>query len=130
MSSQKVFSLRFSLSRKFLLAGVVFAMQAGAARGQGEVSSAPRSSAEMLEDRLRTLQDQLVQMQSAMSAMRDEITRSRMESQELRREMEATRQLLAEQAKEKGRSGENAAESGQESASGRRGWFVSGDRSR
>ncbi len=117
MSSQKVFSLRFSLSRKFLLAGAVFAMQAGAARGQGEVSPAPRSSGETLEDRMRTLQEQLLQMQSAMSAMRDEITRSRMESQELRREMEATRQLLAEQAKEKSGAGENSALNSRENAS-------------
>ena len=86
------------LCRVFLSLGVL-AFPSASVRGQQQAASAAESSTGSLDDRLRTLQDQLVQLQSAMSAMHEEIARSRAESADLRREMEATRSLLAAKSK-------------------------------
>jgi hypothetical protein len=107
-------NLRPFRGRRVLLALAVFAVNCAAAPGQERPKAASKASAESLEDRLRTLQEQLVEMQSAMTAMHDEILRSRAESAALRKEMEATRRLLAEEDKEKNSSRTEVVTSGPE----------------
>jgi hypothetical protein len=92
-------SRTFSWLCRVFLSLAVLAFHSTSVRGQQQAASAAESSTGSLDDRLRTLQEQLVQLQSAMSAMHEEIVRSRVESADLRREMEATRSLLAAQSK-------------------------------
>jgi hypothetical protein len=114
VNSQNLFSRRLSRGRKVLLALAAFAVNSVASRGQEQPKAISQASAESLEQRLRTLQEQLLQMQSAMTAMHDEILRSREESAELRKEMEGTRLLLAEEQKEKNISRAEVVASGHE----------------
>jgi hypothetical protein len=94
------FSVRqSSWLRAMFLTTAILTFHAAGAHSQDNSSASAASS---LDDRLRALQQQLVQLQSAMNSMQDEIVRSRAESAELRREMEATRSLLAAQPKESG----------------------------
>ena len=99
MRPQFLKSRTFSWLCRVFLSLAVLAFHSTCVRGQQQATAGAASSPGSLDDRLRTLQDQLVQLQSAMSAMHEEIVRSRAESTELRREMEATRSLLAAQSK-------------------------------
>ena len=105
MSVQFSVPRKSSLRRAALLALAVLLFRVAAARAQ-EQPAAPAPSAS-LDERLRALQDQLLQLQSAMNSMHDEI-RSHAESAELRREMETTRLLLAAQVKATGAVIQNA----------------------
>jgi hypothetical protein len=98
VASQFFESRKSSWLRGVLFASAVLGFSCSYVRGQEQTPHAAQPAATSLDDRLRALQEQLLQMQSAMAAMHDEILRSRAESADLRHEMEATRSLLAAQS--------------------------------
>jgi hypothetical protein len=104
-----------TLRHAALLALAVLLLRVATTRAQEQ--PAPPAPSASLDERLRALQDQMLQLQSAMNSMHDEILRSHAESAELRREMESTRLLLAVQVKPTGAATQNVAPGSQQESS-------------